>query len=41
MRVEKVNIVKEIELENFNSIETIFTISKNQYFTYALTWPDS
>ena len=36
------NIFKDIELENFNSIETIFfRFSKIKYFIYALTWPDS
>ena len=34
MRVKKVNIFKDIKLDNFNSIKTFF-------FIYALTWPDS
>ena len=29
MRVKKVNIFKDIKLENFNSIETFFSIYKN------------
>ena len=42
MRVKKVNIFKNIELENFNSIKTIFfQFIKIQYFINALTWPDS
>ena len=36
MRVKKVNIFKDIELENFNSIETFFRFTKIQYFIYAL-----
>jgi len=35
-------IFKDIKLENFNSIETIFfRFTKIQYFIYALTWSDS
>ena len=41
MRLKKVNIFKDIELENFNSIETIFQFIKIHYFIHALTWPDS
>ena len=41
MFVEKVNIFKDIELKNFNSIETFFWFTKIQYFIYALTLPDS
>ena len=32
MRVKKVNIFKVIKLENFNSIETFFSIYKNSIF---------
>ena len=40
MRVKKVNIFKNIELENFSSIETIFFLfTKIHYFIYALLWP--
>ena len=42
MRVKKGYIFKDTELENFNSIESIFVrFTKIQYFIYALTWPDS
>ena len=41
MRVKKVNIFKDIELENLNSINIFFRFTKVQYFVYALTWPDS
>ena len=41
MRVKKMNIFKDIELENFISIETIFRFAKIQYFIYALTSADS
>ena len=41
MRVIKVNIFKDIEQENFNSIEFFFRFVKIQYFNYALTWSDS
>ena len=32
MRVKNVNIFKDIELENFNSIKNIFSINKNSIF---------
>ena len=42
MRVKNVNIFKDIELENFNSIKNIFfLLTKIQYFIYALKLPDS
>ena len=42
MRVKKVDIFKDIKLENFNSIGTFFfELQIIQYFSYALTWPDS
>ena len=42
MRVKMVNIFKEIKLNNFNSIKTLFIrFTKIRYFFYALTWPDS
>ena len=38
---KKVNIFKDIKLENFNSFETFFRFKKILYFIYAITWPDS
>ena len=41
MSVKYVNIFQDIELENFNLIEIIFSRFTNiQYFIYALTWPN-
>ena len=38
IRVKKLNIFKDIELENLNSINIFFRFTKVQYFVYALTW---
>ena len=50
MRVKKVNIFKDIKLENFNPIETFFSIYRNsivhlwtnvaQFFKNSFIWED-
>ena len=39
--VKKGKHLKDIKLENFNSIDTFFRFTKIQYFIYALTWSNS
>ena len=41
MCTKKINIFKDIKLENFNSFTAFFSIYKNHYFIYALTRLDS
>ena len=41
MRVRKVNIFKDIELEIFNSIETFFDSQKFDILFLPIMWPDS
>ena len=41
MCTKKINIFKDIKLENFNSFTAFFSIYKNHYFIYAQTRLDS